>query len=1492
MSKRGLILFAALLILLFAVPLASAQDNATDVCNDTLESKAVSLDIYFDSNASDDLGDGSVDNPYKELKDGRILDNSRIHLKSGEYTITKFNTHTNISIMGEDALNTVVRGTGSVMVVNSRLLLTNVTICNLNIYNQGDLIASNTIFTNSSSAAGQKSFGGAIYCINPANNAYLTNCTFLNNRAGCGGAIYLNGGILEATDCAFINNTASNYGGAIACESKYSTRNNKLTIKRSKFINDVSIGDAGGAIYLRYGKLIGEDVNISSCEATFGGALTLLSSQITLTNLYAFNNTARYDGGAIYQFYGNLTLNNSVISFNHAKNGGGMLVDNASMIIVDNVTFENNTAELLAGAFYSLMNGKYEFNNLTYINNTAGGYDDLLKQDVMSAIIISGNYTLYNHEITDSSLPKYYSSRDRGYVTPVKDQKNGGNCWAFAAIATLESAILKASGESLDLSEENMKNLASLYSYYGWSMDPNEGGYDDMGFGYLTGWFGPVLEGDDVYCDYSLISPLMDGIMHVQNMIFLKRNDANDNDAIKRAIMNYGAVYSPIFMSAHYDSSTGKYVQYYRGNLPCDHAIAIVGWDDDFVISDAPGKGAWIAKNSWGPSWGNGGYFYISYYDRSCPKIGDDRGAIAFVFNDTMQYDKNYQYDVSKTDYFLNKTGTVWYRNIFNATDNEYLCAVSTFFEKNTNWELTVTVNDVVKASKSGYTLAGYYTFNLDEFIPLSVGDTFEVMFKITVDGDEVGVPISEVVSLNNLFYRENISFISYDGVNWKDLFNLTWEYPDHTYNSSVACIKAFTIINPINTTLTLEIENRTKSSAVLVAKVTNQWGYPMAGNVTFRIGEETYSVKLENGIARKQIVLVNASLYAEFSAVGYNTSNVSLALHDPLIATTISLNVSGQYNPVNITACIKDSNGNPARFGQVTFEVDGKKYTVRVSNGTATIEDISILPLELDISAIYNDGFYYDTSFATKHVEMLRINTNITLNITSPNEANNPVRVNVTVTDLNGNPVKSGYVTINMSGEEYQVKIVDGMACIDHTFEKTGNHSVNVTFNDDYLYNSSMANVSLTVSKIKFNLTVYYVIEETTAVLGVDFRNATKEFKAIFYVNDKNYTVTSKNGYAICMIDDLDYGTYNYTVVFISEIYEADDFHGEFNITVHKTDIIATDAKLYYNGDYTVMLKDKSGNPVSNREIFISLNGERYKKRTDDDGVAVFNFEVADGEHYAFISFLGDEEYCESKLTTTITFTSTVEFASYIYACNSKYVATLRDSTGKPLSNVKVTLVLNGVSHELYTDANGQISCSINLNPGTYSAKITNPVSGEVKTQNFEIVKRITENKGFKMYYGAGKSYKVRVCDDFGDFKKGLKVKFTVKGKTYYSNTNKNGYASFKITLKPGTYTITAEYNGYRVSNKITVKSTIITKDIKVKKGKAIKFKAKLVNKKGKALKNKKITFKFKGKTYKVKTNKKGKATLKITKKYKKGKYTITSKYGSLKIKNKIRIV
>ena len=170
-------------------------------------------------------------------------------------------------------------------------------------------------------------------------------------------------------------------------------------------------------------------------------------------------------------------------------------------------------------------------------------------------------------------------------------------------------------------------------------------------------------------------------------------------------------------------------------------------------------------------------------------------------------------------------------------------------------------------------------------------------------------------------------------------------------------------------------------------------------------------------------------------------------------------------------------------------------------------------------------------------------------------------------------------------------------------------------------------------------------------------------------------------------------------------------------------------------------------------------------------------------------------------------------------------------------------------------------------------------------------ILPPLSENNDFNVYYGSNIQYKVHVRGSDGNFVgEGHEVAINVGGKTYNVKTDKNGYAILDIKLGVGKYTITANYNDYTVSNKITVKPTLSAKNISVKKSKKVKFSAKLVDKNGKALKKKKVTFKIKNKKYYAKTNKKGKATI-VIKKLKPGKYTISSSYGGCTIKNTIKI-
>lgn len=76
-----------------------------------------------------------------------------------------------------------------------------------------------------------------------------------------------------------------------------------------------------------------------------------------------------------------------------------------------------------------------------------------------------------------------------------------------------------------------------------------------------------------------------------------------------------------------------------------DHDVAIVGWDDNYSRDNfnkkPAGDGAWIIRNSWGADWGDGGYFYMSYYDSYA-------GSNVTAFHNTQatdNYSRIYQYD-------------------------------------------------------------------------------------------------------------------------------------------------------------------------------------------------------------------------------------------------------------------------------------------------------------------------------------------------------------------------------------------------------------------------------------------------------------------------------------------------------------------------------------------------------------------------------------------------------------------------------------------------------------------------------------------------------------------------------------------------------------------------------------------------------------------------------------------------------------------------------
>ncbi|MDK2974961.1 MAG: hypothetical protein PWP08_1332 [Methanofollis sp.] len=422
--------------------------------------------------------------------------------------------------------------------------------------------------------------------------------------------------------------------------------------------------------------------------------------------------------------------------------------------------------------------------------------------------------------VESDSLPAVFDLRDEGRVTPVRDQGNCGSCWAFATYASLESVLLTDTGVAWDFSENNMKNLCSNLYPDGFDFSPCDGGEAFTSVAYLARWSGPVNESEDPYL---LPMPSSDSptdlspAICVRNVTFLPpRADSLDNGLMKETIRNGGALWASF--AVNWSCFSDNYLTYYRpgnGTYTSDggHAIALVGWDDTYPAANfsvvPPGDGAFIVRNSWGEGVGDGGYFYISYYEPELGRfwkenssfIGDDVDYCSALFTGAAvdRSAHNYQYDPLgwTTSIGTGDSTTMYGANVFTADGYEDLRSVC-FYTREPETDYVVAVFrdvDTPPGNASGpaawvagtAALPGYHVVFLPAAVSLSPGRTFSVVLKVAAPTDihplVVEMPIRDYSS--NATAEPGQSYMSADGDAWDDL---TDRFP----NTSV-CIKAFT---------------------------------------------------------------------------------------------------------------------------------------------------------------------------------------------------------------------------------------------------------------------------------------------------------------------------------------------------------------------------------------------------------------------------------------------------------------------------------------------------------------------------------------------------------------------------------------------------------------------------------------------------------------------------------------------------------------------------
>ncbi|XP_017031315.1 cathepsin L1-like [Drosophila kikkawai] len=310
---------------------------------------------------------------------------------------------------------------------------------------------------------------------------------------------------------------------------------------------------------------------------------------LALLALLAASNAASVDQ-VLDQQWRDFTLEHRRIYQNAAEERFRLKVfsENRNAIIEHNQRFAagkvsfklaiNEYADLTSEEFNELMNG-FNFNFTQQV--TDASWDDV---------------TFFSPEFV--SLPSSVDWRSKGAVTPVKNQKQCGSCWAFASTGTLEGLQFRKTGKLVALSEQNLVDCST-----NWGNQGCQGGFMTNAFNYIRENGGIDTEVSYPYkgindkCKYNkaAIGATVTGFR------ILPKGDENK---LADAVANIGPI------SVAINASPRSFQFYSKGvyNEPaCDseklnHGVTVVGYGRE------AGKDYWLVKNSWGTSWGDKGY--------------------------------------------------------------------------------------------------------------------------------------------------------------------------------------------------------------------------------------------------------------------------------------------------------------------------------------------------------------------------------------------------------------------------------------------------------------------------------------------------------------------------------------------------------------------------------------------------------------------------------------------------------------------------------------------------------------------------------------------------------------------------------------------------------------------------------------------------------------------------------------------------------------------
>ena len=1242
------------------------------------------------------------------------------------------------------------------------------------------------------------------------NNVILKNLVFTNGNCDYGGVIYNCGVGSNVCNSTFINNNASLGGGAI-----YNTKAN-FTVTDSEFISNSAT--TGGAIY-NYG---GEGFSVNNSTfinntADSSGAIYSVLANLNVINSRFINNSATlFSAGAVYNGGTNSTIINSTFKGNSANANGGAVFNSESSFSVINSTFFNNTAGVDAGAIYSLrvvevniissifedncasIDGGAIYNGLgkefsiidsKFINNAASFYGGAVFSDDGESFKVSnstfkGNNASYGSAVGSSGISSgvYNSTFEANTAScggtifnagdfAVNDSIFTDNNVSFAAACyngvegVLNLSNNKYSG--IDGDKTYIHNEGTLGSV---NITVLENKTIDIKYGQNITLFANITTSDGASVSGGLLNFTING----NNYSAYTQDDGNytykyapnttgkqlvgatyeyaNNIAVKTGIINVKV--SDVYVDYENGNDTNDGASWTNAVKTIGHAMEIVLENGNVYLAE----GTHIVNNQIAifetvSIIGNGNKTLITN--------NKGNGIFQITANNVAIYNCT----------FTNNTGIITVGMLFNSGDN--LTVDNCIFSNNSadsacvirNFGLGCCVSNSIFVNNSATGYGGGAIYNAGENLTV-INSTFEA----NTANSNGGAIFNSVKGFNVINSTFNNNFV---------------------YGCGAA------IYNFGGAQLSVTNSTFSNNTAFSGGAIYNRWGdlFSIADSVFVNNSATNYA----------------GAVFSEGST-GHETEEGFIVSNSIFKGNNASY--GGAIGNSCINACVNNSTfeGNTAIYagaiftdadlvvGNSTFDNNIAEAAVALYNGIHGVLNLSnnkYSGIDVNKTYIYNEGILGGVNVTVLENKTIDVSygdvvvLSATITYDNVNVSGNNLYFIINGTKIGAASFLNGSYIVNYTIGFFDKQIVNA------SYE--GINSTNIFVNTGVLNAEKSPNdVILTAD----NVVMFYNDGSKFTAMLMDYKgNPLANMTLSFVINGINYTrQTNENGSASINLR-LKSGVYTGCVLFNGY---GNYSNASKNITVNiKSTIEGSDiVKMYQNEtQFQATFLDSNGDVLANTTVKFNINGVFYNRTTDDNGTARLNINLMPG-NYTLTAYnpFNDEQKGFNVLVKSLIETS--DLTKY-YLNASQFRAKVYNKDGSLAINKTVNFIINGVSYNRNTDANGTVELNINLRPGNYT--ITTMYENLTVGNKVSVLPTL-ETSDLSMKFKDGSKFMAKTLNGQGEPLANQNITFNVNGVLYYKTTWNDGVASLNINLMKGNYIITSIWDNYEVANEIKI--------------------------------------------------------------------------------------